>query len=98
MDATMISDSRVLELRQAGRSFRFIAKKVGLERPADAWLAFNRALRRHGPDEQESLRRDEMGRLDAMSEAIKGSAELSAEDQTKRLASLDRMRQRLLAV
>ena len=98
MDATMITDSRVLELRQAGRSFRFIAKKVGLERPADAWVAFNRALRRHGPVEQESLRRDEMGRLDAMSEAIRTSAELSAEDQTKRLASLDRMRQRLLAV
>ncbi len=39
-----------------------------------------------------------MGRLDAMSEAIRTSAELSADDQTKRLASLDRMRQRLLAV
>ena len=97
MDPNMITDSRVLELRQQGRSFKSIAKRLGLERPADAWLAFNRALRRHAPEQQVSLRDDEMGRLQAMADGITANETLTADEQTRRLASVDRMRQRLLA-
>lgn len=96
MDTT-VKDSRVLELRQAGKSFRAIAKVVGYERPRDVWLAFNRGLRRHAPEEQAKLRSDELGRLQALTDSVETKADLTPEQVTRRLASLERMRVALCA-
>lgn len=91
MDTTL-KDSRVLELRQEGKSFAVIAKQLGYEKPREVWLAFNRALRRHAPEEQASLRKDEMGRLQALTESIQARSDLTEEILAKRLAAVERMR------
>lgn len=92
MDATTVKDSRVLELRQEGKSFAAIAKQLDYDKPREVWLAFNRALRRHAPEEQANLRRDEMGRLQALTDSITARTDLEAGVQAKRLASVERMR------
>jgi hypothetical protein len=95
-DATTLSENRVLELRQQGRSFAGIAKMLGYDRPRDAWLAFNRALRRHPPQEQADLRRAEMARLQTLIDTVQARKDLTQEEQSRRLASVERMRVRLL--
>jgi hypothetical protein len=95
-DATTLSENRVLELRQQGRSFAGIAKMLGYDRPRDAWLAFNRALRRHPPQEQADLRRAEMARLQTLTDTVQARKDLTQEEQSRRLASVERMRVRLL--
>jgi len=96
METTTLSDDRTLELRQQGKSFAAIAKVLGYERPRDAWLAFNRALRRHAPKEQANLRREEMARLQTLTDAVQARKDLTPEEQTRRLQSVERMRVRLL--
>jgi len=96
MEATTLSDDRTLELRQQGKSFAAIAKAVGYEKARDAWLAFNRALRRHTPNEQANLRREEMARLQLLTDAVQARKDLTPEEQTRRLKSVERMRVRLL--
>ena len=98
MDAITPEDIQVIELRQTGKSFGSIARRLGYARPREAWMAFNRGLRSRAPEEQAVLRRDEMGRLQALAEAIKGRVDFSAEDQVRRLATVERMRVRLLTV
>lgn len=96
MDATTLNDNRALELRQQGKSFAAIAKVLDYERPRDAWLAFNRALRRHAPEEQANLRREEVARLQTLTDAVRARKDLTPEEQTRRLESVERMRVRLL--
>ena len=98
MDAIALQDNRVIELRETGSSFGSIARRLGYERPREAWLAFNRGLRSFSPERQATLRRDEMGRLEALTEAIRARADFTAEDQTRRLATVEKMRVRLLTV
>ena len=98
MDATTARESQVLQLRQEGRSFAAIATQLGYERARDVWLAFNRALRRHAPEEQATLRRAEMARLEARTDAIRVKADITPEEQARRLDLIERMRVRLLAV
>jgi len=98
MDDSTLQDNKVVELRQGGSSFGSIAKRLGYERPREVWLAFNRGLRSHEPEEQAALRRDEMGRLQALAEAIQARADFTAEEQTRRLATVERMRVKLLTV
>ena len=90
-------DERVLELREKRRSFGAIAKIVGYERGSEATAAFNRALRRRPPKEQESLRQAELARLDGMAERVRENKELTADDVARRLGTVDRLRSRLLA-
>lgn len=97
MDTT-VKDNRVLELRQEGKSFSAIAKALGYERPREVWLAFNRALRRHAPEEQAKLRRDEMGRLEAMAAAIEAEVGQTPAETERRLASVKRMQAVLCTV
>jgi hypothetical protein len=90
-------DAEVLVLREQGRSFSSIARALGFEgaRPANA--AFNRALRRLPPSEQESLRGHEMSRLDAMGERINQRQDLDDEEKARRARSLDQLRKKLSA-
>jgi hypothetical protein len=98
MEATVEStnDNQALELRQQGKSFGAIARLLSYERPRDAWLAFNRALRRHAPQEQADLRRAEVGRLQLLTDAVRASEDLTPGEQTRRLAWIERMRVKLL--
>lgn len=95
MDTTP-SDNQALELRRQGKSFAAIARELNFARPRDAWLAFNRALRSHAPQEQADLRREEVARLQSLTDAVRARKDLTPEDKTKRLESVERMRVRLL--
>ena len=90
-------DERVLELRAQRRSFAAIARIVGYERASQVPAAFNRALRRRPPQEQEALRRAELARLDAMTQRVRENKELTAEDAARKLDTVGRLRARLLA-
>lgn len=90
-------DERVLELRSKRRSFAAIARIVGYERAGQVPAAFNRALRRRPPQEQEVLRQAESARLDAMAQRVRENKELSAEDAARKLDIVDQLRTRLLA-
>lgn len=98
MDAIAVSDSQALQLRQEGKTFIAIAKLLGYEMARDALFAFNRALRRHSPAEQADLRRDEMARLQSITDSIQARTDLTPEEQASRLQSVERMRARLLMV
>src|SRR6202022_721373 len=97
MNETRGRDDEVLELRVQGKSFAGIAKSLGLSRPSEANDAFNRALRRKTTAEQEDLRRQELVRLDALIEGVRGNAELAPDDLARRLRSVERLRTKLLA-
>ena len=95
MDTTL-SDNQALELRRQGKSFAAIARELSYARPRDAWFAFDRALRSHAPQEQANLRREEVARLQSVTDAVLARKDLTPEDQARRLESVERMRVRLL--
>jgi hypothetical protein len=97
MNETSGQDDQVLELRVQGKSFARIAKSLGFSGPSKANDAFNRALRRKTSAEQEGLRRQELLRLDALIEGVRGNAELAPDVQARRLRSVERLRTKLLA-
>ena len=97
MDSTAARDEQALDLRVKGKSFPAIAKALGYERPLLARQAFIRALRRKPEAVRADLRRQEMGRLDAMAEVFRSSQNLDSEEIAQRLRALDRLREMLLA-
>lgn len=96
MESTTDSDDRVLELRIQGRSFATIATTVGLVRPSRANEAFNRALRRKPVSERDGLRREELGRLDALANGVRADTALAPRDKARRLRTIDRLRAMLM--
>jgi hypothetical protein len=90
-------DERVLQLREKKRSFAAIARIIGYERASEAPVAFNRALRRRPPREQEALRKAELIRLDALAQRVRENKELTAADAARRLKAVERLRTRLSA-
>ena len=90
-------DDKALRLRARGKSFVAVAKALGYGRARQANDAFNRALRRKPPGERESLRRQELARLDTMAEGVRASQELGPDDVARRLRIVERLRARLLA-
>jgi hypothetical protein len=94
---TPARDNKALELRVRGRSFVAIAKTLGYERANHANEAFNRALRRKPAAEQDELRGQELTRLDAMADGVKGDKALEPEDAARRLRTVERLRTMLLA-
>lgn len=85
-------DEQVLALRVQGRSFGAIATAVGLERPLLALEAFQRAVRRRPPTERETLRADELHRLDTMARHLRTRRDLDASTLERRLEVVDRLR------
>jgi len=61
----------------------------------DAISAFNRALERRDPTDQQALRTREVARLDALGERVKGRKDLSDEEIDRRLKGLVRLRKAL---
>ena len=90
-------DDKALRLRAGGKSFVAVAKALGYGRAQQANDAFNRALRRKPPEEQESLRHQELARLDTMAEGVRASQQLEPDDVARRIRSVERLRAMLLA-
>jgi hypothetical protein len=90
-------DDQVLALRERGRSFAGIARALGFEGAGPANAAFNRALRRLPPSDQESLRSHEMARLDALGERLRQRQDLDEPEVARRARTLERLRQKLTA-
>jgi hypothetical protein len=93
---TETRDQQVLELRGRGTSFGNIAKSLGFDRATEVIEAFNRALRRHGPVEQAELRRQELGRLDALASGVRANDGLAKDEVDRRLHTVEQLRARLL--
>jgi len=90
-------DDKALRLRAGGRSFVAVAKALGYGRTHQANDAFNRALRRKSAGEQESLRRQELARLNILAEDVRASKQLGPDDVVRRLRAVKRLRAMLLA-
>ena len=90
-------DDKALRLRAGGRSFVAVAKALGYGRTHQANDAFNRALRRKPAGEQESLRRQELARLNILAEDVRASQQLEPDDVARRLRTVERLRVMLLA-
>ena len=90
-------EARVLGLRREGRSFAAIAKELGYERASQANDAFNRALREQPAAEQATLRKEEGVRLDALESRVRSLTDLDADEVERRLRTIARLRQVLMA-
>lgn len=66
-------------MRAERHSFVAIARIVGYDRGTEAPAAFNGALRRRPPKEQDVLRKAELARRDEMAQRVRDNKELSAE-------------------
>jgi hypothetical protein len=98
MDSDSIErDERALTLRREAKGFGTIAQALGLTRANDANEAFNRALRRHPPEEQAIIRAEEANRLDRLAGAVTADETRSSEEVEKRLHAIERLRARLMA-
>jgi len=91
-DPSETLDGEVLRLRRSGRAFSRISRDLQLKRPADAQRAFQRAVRRLPEGEQEAVREQETSRLDRLAEQVTADEDTSAEDRTRRLAAIERLR------
>jgi hypothetical protein len=85
-------DGEVLRLRSSGRAFARISRDLELERPVDAQRAFQRAVRRLPVGEQDQVRQQESSRLDRLAERVNADTTKPAEDRTRRLAAIERLR------
>jgi hypothetical protein len=95
--AATTCEDKALEVRASGKSFAAIAKTLGYERTHEANEAFNRALRRKSPAAPDRLRRQELTRLDAMTESVRASHTLGSDGIAQRLQTVERLRTMLLA-
>ena len=84
-------DDKALRLRASGKSFVAVAKALGYTRAHQANDAFNRALRRKPLGERESLRREELARLDTMAEGVRASEPLGPNDVARWLRTVERL-------
>jgi hypothetical protein len=91
-DASETVDGEVLRLRSAGRAFARISRDLGLARPVDAQRAFQRAVRRLPDEEQAQVREQESSRLDRLVARVNADTTKPAEDRSRRLAAIDRLR------
>ena len=85
-------DEQALLLREQGRSFAGIARVLDLADGIEANAAFNRALRRHTPGYQVTLRSREMARLDTLTEHIRNREGVSEEELSPLLREIKRLR------
>jgi hypothetical protein len=90
-------DDEALSLREQGRSFAAIARALGFEGASPANAAFNRALRRLPPSDQEHSRKREMARLDVLGERLRQRQDLDEAEMARRARTLERLRKKLSA-
>lgn len=85
-------DEQVLTLRQEGRSFAKIARLLGLKNAREIINAYSRAASSRTPGERAALCDAELRRLDALTTKVRGNAELTADEITHRVATIDKLR------
>jgi hypothetical protein len=90
-------DAIALRLRSHGRSYGGIAKQLGWDRTWLAVAAFNRALRRQSPEEQDRLRQQESAKLTKLTASVEQSDNLDEKARQRRLAAVDRLRTALFS-
>jgi hypothetical protein len=90
-------DREALELRSAGTSFAKIARSLGYGQARDANDGFHRAMRLLPLAERRVVRSAEFARLDELERTVRGDDRLTSETMAKRLHTIDRLRDRLLA-
>ncbi len=88
-------DEQALLLREQGRSFAGIARVLELADGTEANATFNRALRRHTPGYQATLRSREMARLDSLTERLRNREGMSEEVLAGLLVEIERLRKAL---
>ena len=89
-------DRKAVELRGAGKSYGTIARSLGLESPRSAHEAFSRGVRQRPAGERAKLRQAESLRLDALADKTKARTDLSSDQRSKRLRSIERLRQTVM--
>lgn len=94
-DLSEATDNEVLRLRGEGQAFARISRELGLAKAVDAQRAFHRAVGRLPTAEQEQVRQEEMSRLDRLAARVSADTSSSADDRTRRLAAIDRLRARV---
>jgi len=93
-DASSVGD-QVVTLRSEGKSFGSIAKVIGVPRGLDAFGLFVDAIATRPARERARLRAEENRRLDTLQ---RRTTKLTDDaERTRRLASLQKLRQRLAA-
>ncbi|MGH9095042.1 MAG: hypothetical protein ACRDXE_07770 [Acidimicrobiales bacterium] len=91
-DPSEARDSEVLRMRNTGSAFARISRDLKLQRPIDAQQAFRRAFDRLTSDEQVLVRQQEAARLDRLVTLVNADASTPADERTRRLASIERLR------
>ena len=85
-------EGEVLRLRCSGRAFARISRDLRLEGSVDAQRAFQRAVRRLPPGEQDEVRQQESSRLDRLAAKVVADTGNPPEEKTRRLAAVERLR------
>jgi hypothetical protein len=85
-------DSEVLRLRNNGRSYGRISRELGMERAIHAQHAFRRAVGRLSTVDRDRARSEEATRLDELEAKVNSDGSSSADDRTRRLAAIARLR------
>jgi hypothetical protein len=91
----LVVGDRVIALRSEGKSFAAIAKTIGVERSLDAFRLFLDAIARRPPAERKKLRAEENKRLDVLERRLRQNDD--ADQRDRKLASMNKLRQRLAA-
>jgi len=89
-------DAEALRLRSTGQSFAAIEHTLGFERPAEAFEAFVRALKRCPPAQQATERDAELERLSKLAADITKRARPGDPNAARQLEVVHRLRQLLL--
>jgi hypothetical protein len=95
-EATASVDKQAVELRAEGKSYAIVARTLGLDSARLAHEAFSRGLRQYPAGKRAALRKAEGVRLDALADKTNARADLSSEQRSKRLRSIERLRQTVM--
>jgi len=91
-DSSEAVDTEVLRMRSTGMAFARISRELGLERPVDAQMAFQRSVRRLPDPDQGRVRQEETSRLDRLAARVSADTTRPPDDRARRLAAIDRLR------
>ena len=89
-------DNQVITLRECGCTYVEIATQLELGRATRARKVYLRGLKGRSPEEQSVLRGHELARFDALATSVAARDDLDEDEISRRLATVDVLRQELL--